>query len=210
MQEFDYVIVGAGSAGGVMAARLSEDKDVSVLLLEAGGSDKSIFIQMPTALSIPMNMKKYNWGFESIPEPALGGRLMHCPRGKALGGSSSINGMVYVRGCAGDFDEWEEQGATGWGYRHCLPYFQKQEDWHGGEDSYRGDDGPVTVNNGNDRTFNPLYNAFIEAGAQAGYGKTEDYNGYRQEGFGPMHMNVKNGVRWSTANAYLRPAMGRE
>ncbi|WP_286716152.1 choline dehydrogenase [Thalassolituus sp. UBA2009] len=208
MNEFDYIIVGAGSAGCVLANRLSEDPQVSVLLLETGGSDKSIFIQMPTALSIPMNTKKYAWQFETEPEPYLNNRRMHCPRGKVLGGSSSINGMVYVRGHARDFDEWEEAGATEWDYAHCLPYFKKAETWAFGGDEYRGDSGPLGVNNGNNMQ-NPLYGAFIKAGQQAGYDFTADYNGKQQEGFGPMHMTVKNGLRWSTANAYLRPAMKR-
>jgi len=207
-EDFDYVIVGAGSAGCVLAERLSEDRETSVLVLEFGGSDRSIFIQMPTALSIPMNMKKYNWFYESEPEPYLDERRMHCPRGKVLGGSSSINGMVYVRGHAEDFDEWEASGARGWGYRHCLPYFRRAEHWKYGGDAYRGGEGPLATNNGNEMQ-NPLYRAFIQAGEQAGYVKTEDYNGFQQEGFGPMHMTVKDGVRWSTANAYLKPAMQR-
>ncbi|KLN61160.1 choline dehydrogenase [Kiloniella spongiae] len=205
---FDYIIVGAGSAGCVLANRLSADPDNSVLLIEAGGSDSSIFIQMPTALSIPMNMQRYNWDFESQPEPYMDNRRLHCPRGKVLGGSSSINGMVYVRGHACDFDEWEEHGATGWGYKNCLPYFQRAETWKGNRDQYRGNDGPLATCNGNEMK-NPLYEAFIKAGEEAGYGPTEDYNGYRQEGFGPMHMTVKDGVRWSTANAYLKPVIKR-
>jgi choline dehydrogenase len=210
-REVDYVVVGAGSAGCVMAARLSEDANVSVLLLEYGGSDSSIFIQMPTALSIPMNMDQFNWGYESEPEPHMDGRRLDCPRGKVLGGSSSINGMVYVRGHACDYDEWEEHGAAGWGYRNCLPYFRKAENWKGGgadDETYHGADGPLATNNGN-AMRNPLYTAFVEAGKQAGYLKTDNYNGHNQEGFGPMHMTVKDGVRWSTANAYLKPARGR-
>ena len=207
-EKFDYIIVGAGSAGCVLANRLTEDANTSVLLLEYGGSDKSIFIQMPTALSIPMNMKKYNWGYETQPEPYLDNRRMDCPRGKVLGGSSSINGMVYVRGHAMDYNEWQSQGAKDWDYRHCLPYFKKADDWVFGSDEYRSQQGPLSVNNGNNME-NPLYRAFIEAGAEAGYMKTADYNGRQQEGFGPMHMTVKNGVRWSTANAYLKPALNR-
>ncbi|MDN3682996.1 choline dehydrogenase [Vibrio tapetis subsp. quintayensis] len=205
----DYIIVGAGSAGCVLANRLSENPNNEVLLLETGGSDKSIFIQMPTALSIPMNTKKYAWQFETEAEPFLDNRNMHCPRGKVLGGSSSINGMVYVRGHARDFDEWQQHGAKGWDYAHCLPYFKKAETWSFGGNDYRGDSGPLGVNNGNNMK-NPLYQAFVDAGVDAGYMATRDYNAEQQEGFGPMHMTVKNGVRWSTSNAYLRPAMKRD
>ncbi|WP_444890325.1 choline dehydrogenase [Microbulbifer sp. DLAB2-AA] len=208
MSEFDYIIVGAGSAGCVLANRLSAQEDKKVLLVETGGSDRSIFIQMPTALSIPMNTDKYAWQFMTEPEPYLDNRSMHCPRGKVLGGSSSINGMVYVRGHAKDFDEWAQHGAEGWDYAHCLPYFKRSETWAFGGDDYRGDEGPLGVNNGNEMA-NPLYGAFIEAGKEAGYDYTADYNGEQQEGFGPMHMTVKDGKRWSTANAYLKPAMQR-
>ena len=210
---YDYIIVGAGSAGCVLANRLSEDPKVSVLLLETGGSDRSIFIQMPTALSIPMNTEKYAWQFETEAEPYLDNRKMHCPRGKVLGGSSSINGMVYVRGHARDFDEWAEKGATDWDYSHCLPYFKKSENWALASENpdtkaYRGTEGPLGVNNGN-QMKNPLYQAFVDAGVEAGYMDTPDYNAKQQEGFGPMHMTIKNGVRWSTANAYLKPALAR-
>lgn len=206
--EFDYVIVGAGSAGAALAHRLSESGEHSVRVLEFGGSDNSIFIKMPTAFSIPMNMKRYDWGFHSEKEPGLKGRSLHQARGKVLGGSSSINGLVYVRGCAGDFEEWQELGASGWGYQDVLPYFKRGEDCVYGGDAYRGDQGGLTTCNGNNMK-NPLYRAFIKAGEQAGYGYTEDYNGYRQEGFGRMDMTVRDGVRCSTAMAYLKPAMNR-
>lgn len=207
-QKYDYIIIGAGSAGCVLANRLSEDPDTSVLVLEFGGSDRSVVIQMPSAFSIPMNTKKYNWRYETEPEPFLNGRRIHCPRGKVLGGSSSINGLVYIRGHAFDFDEWESLGAQGWGYRNCLPYFKRAEHYEAGGDNYRGQTGPLHTTNGN-HMKNPLYGAWVQAGAEAGYIKTDDCNGYMQEGFGAMHMTVKNGVRCSTANAYLRPAMER-
>ena len=209
MNHYDYIIVGAGSAGCVLADRLTADGTNKVLLLEAGGSDKNLFIRMPTALSYPMNNKRFNWFFDSEPEPALDNRSLHCPRGKVLGGSSSINGMVYVRGHACDFDEWEELGAQGWNFEQCLPYFKRSETWEGGADDYRGGDGPTVTNNGNGMTMNPLYQAFIDAGEDAGYLTTQDYNGYQQEGFGPMHMTVENGERCSTSKAYLRRAMKR-
>ncbi|HCS81112.1 MAG TPA: choline dehydrogenase [Alteromonas macleodii] len=209
MQTFDYIIVGAGSAGCVLANRLSENPKHEVLLLETGGSDKSIFIKMPTALSIPMNTDKYAWQFNTEKEPYLNNREMHCPRGKVLGGSSSINGMVYVRGHAKDFDEWEAHGAEGWNYQACLPYFQKAETWYKGNDAYRGGNGELGVNNGNEMK-NPLYTAFIKAGEQAGYDITSDYNGKQQEGFGPMHMTVKDGVRSSASREYLDPVKSRK
>jgi len=205
---YDYIIIGAGSAGCVLANRLSADSSNSVLLLETGGSDKSIFIKMPTALSIPMNSAKYAWQFHTQAEPYLDSRKMHCPRGKVLGGSSSINGMVYVRGHAKDFDQWQQHGAKGWDYQSCLPYFQKAESFYLGKDSYRGSDGPLGVNNGNEMA-NPLYKAFIKAGQQAGYASTDDYNAAQQEGFGPMHMTVKDGVRSSASREYLDPVKSR-
>ncbi|MEL0152553.1 MAG: choline dehydrogenase, partial [Halieaceae bacterium] len=205
---FDYIIVGGGSAGCVLANRLSQDRAVTVLLLEAGGSGRSIFVDMPSAFAIPMASKEFNWGFYSKPEPGLDGRSMDAARGRGLGGSSAINGMVYVRGHPADFDDWESLGAAGWNYENCLPYFQRAETWMHGADDYRGGDGPIGTCNGNNRR-NPLYQAFIDAGAEAGYGLTEDYNGYRQEGFGPMHMTVKDGIRSSTRRGYLEAARSR-
>ena len=209
MRDADYVIIGAGSAGCVLAARLSEDSGCNVLLMEAGGSDRSIYVQMPAALSIPMNLARFNWGYTSQAEPHLNGRVIDCPRGRVLGGSSSINGMVYVRGHPRDFDRWEELGADGWNYASCLPYFKKAESWVDGENDYRGGHGPLSVCAGNNMTGNLLYEAFIQAGHEAGYPVTDDYNGCQQEGFGAMHMTVRDGVRASTASAYLRPAMNR-
>ncbi|WP_054304515.1 choline dehydrogenase [Gemmobacter sp. LW-1] len=202
----DYVIVGAGSAGCAMAYRLAE-AGRSVTLIEFGGTDAGPFIQMPAALSYPMNMGLYDWGFQTEPEPHLGGRVLATPRGKVIGGSSSINGMVYVRGHARDFDHWAEQGAAGWSYADVLPYFKRMESWHGdtGEADYRGSDGPLHITRG--PRANPLFNAFIEAGRQAGYPVTEDYNGRQQEGFGAMEATIWRGRRWSAANAYLKPAL---
>ncbi|HUS55813.1 MAG TPA: choline dehydrogenase [Thermohalobaculum sp.] len=209
--EADFVIIGSGSAGSAMADRLSEDGKHSVLVLEFGGTDIGPFIQMPAALSYPMNMGHYDWGYSTDPEPHLGGRRLACPRGKVIGGSSSINGMVYVRGHAHDFDHWAEVGADGWSYADVAPYFDRMETWHddghGGDPDWRGRSGPLHVSRGPRR--NPLYHAFVEAGHQAGFELTGDYNGEKQEGFGPMEQTVWEGRRWSTANAYLRRALKR-
>ena len=206
----DYVIIGAGSAGCAMAYRLAEaGKDV--LVIEHGGSDAGPFIQMPAALSYPMNMKMYDWGLQSEPEPHLNNRRLATPRGKVIGGSSSINGMIYVRGHALDFDHWAESGADGWSYADVLPYFKRMEHWHagihGGDPAWRGKDGPLHVSRG--PRNNPLTRAFVTAGQQAGYQVTDDYNGEKQEGFGPFDSTIYRGRRWSTANAYLRPALKR-
>jgi len=206
-ETFDYVIVGAGSAGCVLADRLTESGEHSVLLLEYGGSDRSLYIQMPAALSIPMNMPRYNWFFYSEPEPNLGGRRLHTPRGKVLGGSSSINGLVYVRGNPLDFERWASEGASGWAYRDVLPYFKRTERRDEGGDAYRGGEGQVHTRYG--PLDNPLNQVWLEAGRQAGYPFTEDMNGFQQEGFGRMDMTVGSGRRSSAANAYLRPAMRR-
>ncbi|WP_306005823.1 choline dehydrogenase [Aquicoccus porphyridii] len=204
----DYVIIGAGSAGCAMAYRLTEAGH-SVIVIEHGGTDIGPFIQMPAALSYPMNMSRYDWGYMTEPEPGLGGRRLVAPRGKVIGGSSSINGMVYVRGHARDFDHWAETGARGWGFADVLPYYKRMENWHegghGGDPAWRGHDGPLHITRGPRR--NPLYHAFVEAGREAGYQLTEDYNGEKQEGFGPFEQTVWKGRRWSAANAYLKPAL---
>ena len=207
-ESYDYVIVGAGSAGCILADRLSADGSNRVLLLEFGGSDRSIFIQMPAALAYPMNTRRWNWGYESEPEPHLDNRRLNCPRGKGLGGSSSINGLVYVRGNALDFERWQnEEGARGWGYADVLPYFKRAEARAEGGNEYRGGDGPLSTAYGTLR--NPLHQAWLDAAREAGYSLTEDYNGFRQEGFGRMDMTVRNGTRCSAAKAYLYPARKR-
>ena len=207
-EEFDYIIVGAGSAGCVLANRLTEDADVRVLVLEAGPQDHSLFIHMPSAFAYPLAGKKYNWHYESEPEPFMNNRRMHCPRGHVIGGSSSINGMVYIRGHAFDYDAWAQRpGLESWSYFHCLPYFKKSETRLKGGDDYRGGSGPLFVTTAQCR--NPLYQAFIEAGRQAGYPVTGDMNGHQQEGLGPMDRTTYKGRRWSTARAYLRPAQKR-
>ena len=206
----DYIVVGAGSAGCAMAFRLTEAGH-SVIVVEHGGSDWGPLINMPGALSYPMNMPRYDWGYRTEPEPHLGGRTLACPRGKVIGGSSSINGMIYVRGHAMDFDHWRDSGADGWGYADVLPYYKRMERWddggHGGDVSWRGADGPLHVTRG--KRDNPLVQAFVDAGRQAGYPVTGDYNGHQQEGFGPFDMTVWKGARWSAAKAYLRPAQAR-
>ncbi|MEZ0282260.1 MAG: choline dehydrogenase [Methyloceanibacter sp.] len=208
LEEYDYIIVGAGSAGCVLANRLTEDVGVKVLTLEAGPQDWSIFIHMPSAFAYPLAGTKYNWHYETEPEPFLDERRMHCPRGRVIGGSSSINGMVYIRGHAFDYDAWaRKQGLENWSYAHCLPYFKKSETRLKGGDAYRGDQGPLFVTTGSSK--NPLYRAFIEAGRQAGYPVTEDMNGYQQEGLGWMDMTTYKGRRWSAARAHLRPAERR-
>lgn len=203
---YDYVIIGAGSAGCVLANRLGENPALRILVLEAGGSDAAITVRMPAALSMPMNSKRFNWGMKSEPEPGLGGRVINLPRGKGLGGSSSINGMCYVRGNPMDYELWSALGASGWHWADVLPYFQRAESVKGGG-PLRGRSGPLKVTRGPET--NPLYHAFVQAAGQAGYPLSPNMNERQHEGFGPMEMTVGNGVRWSTAVAYLRPAQAR-
>ncbi len=212
MMEYDFVIVGAGSAGCALAYRLSENGKYTVAVIEFGGTDAGPLIQMPAALSYPMNMSRYDWGYSTEPEPHLDNRSLATPRGKVIGGSSSINGMVYVRGHARDFDHWQASGANGWSYADVLPYYKRMENWrsggHGGDPAWRGRKGPLHISRG--PRLNPLFKAFVKAGAEAGYPVTKDYNGEQQEGFGPMEQTVYKGRRWSAANAYLRTALKRE
>ncbi|MCY4100330.1 MAG: choline dehydrogenase, partial [Rhodobacteraceae bacterium] len=209
MKVADYVIIGSGSSGSALTYRLAQNSDDRIIVLEFGGSDFGPFINMPAALSYPMNMKRYDWGYFTEPEPHLDGRQIAAPRGKVIGGSSSINGMVYVRGHARDFDNWAQLGASGWSYRDVVPYFQRMENWHdcgsGGDPEIRGNDGPLHVTRGERK--NPLIEAFELAGVQAGYHTTDDYNGFKQEGFGPMEQTIWKGKRWSAASAYLKPAL---
>jgi choline dehydrogenase len=204
---YDYIVVGAGSAGCALANRLSADPALRVLLLEAGPEDRTWKIRMPAALVSNLSDDKYNWFYHTEPQPHMEGRRLYWPRGRVLGGSSSLNAMVYVRGHALDYERWAEQGAKGWSYAEILPYFRRAQAHANGPDDYRGGDGPLHVMQGAMR--NPLFHAFIEAGTQAGYAHTPDMNGFRQEGFGPMDMTIHRGRRWSAAAAYLHPVRSR-
>ncbi len=206
---FDYIIVGAGSAGCVLASRITENPDIDVCVLEAGPQDRSWELQMPAAFSRPLVSDRFNWAYQTQPEIYMNNRVMDCPRGRVIGGSSSINGMCYIRGHAADYDRWADQSKDPtWSYAHCLPYFRKAETRRKGADDYHGGDGPLVVTTG--PAENPLFHAFINAGVEAGYLYTEDQNGYQQEGFGTMDMTVEDGVRCSAAKAYLHPAATRK
>ncbi|MBP6879199.1 MAG: choline dehydrogenase [Phenylobacterium sp.] len=208
MDRFDYVIIGAGSAGCVLANRLTEDPQVKVLLLEAGGKDSSILVKMPAGVGALIGKPgTYNWGFWTEAEPNLEDRKLWWPRGKGWGGSSSINGMIYIRGHARDYDQWRQMGLQGWSYRDVLPYFKRSESLEGGGDAWHGGDGPLKVSKAS--TPNPIFSATVEAGRQAGFKVTSDFNGFQQEGWGPYQLTIHDGQRWSAARGYLHPALSR-
>lgn len=207
--DFDYIVIGAGSAGSVLAARLSEDPDCRVLLLEAGGQNGSLLVKMPAGVGTLIKAKsKHNWGFWTEPEPHMDGRRLYQPRGKGLGGSSAINGMVYIRGHARDYDQWRQMGLEGWSFAETLPYFKRAENFVDGPNAFHGAGGPLNVSWG-ERTDHPLYRASIEAGRQAGHKLTDDFNGHDQEGFGRYQLTISDGQRWSAARGYLAPIAKR-
>lgn len=206
MAEYDYVIVGAGSAGCVLANRLSADPTISVCVIEAGKKDKSLMVRMPAGVGQLIGKEgPNNWGFWTEPQAHMEDRKLYWPRGKGWGGSSSINGMIYIRGHARDYDQWRQMGLDGWSYADVLPYFRKAEHYEEGGDAFHGENGPLWISNS--PMDNPLYRAFVQAGEEAGYPVTNDFNGSQQEGFGPYQRNIKHGERWSASFAYLRPVV---
>jgi len=206
-QEYDYIIVGAGSAGCVLANRLSEDPDTKVLLLEAGKKDWHPWLALPLKFRDLMTVMPFNWGYDTEPEPHMHGRSIYLPRGKVLGGSSSINGMMYCRCHPKDYDQWAQLGLRGWSYSDVLPYFKRSEDFEGGADKFHGVGGPLTVSH-SDHTSR-VHKAYVEAGKAAGYPHTPDHNGVRQDGFGPADSTIRNGRRASTSQVFLKPALKR-